>query len=117
MPRSAASSSVPGLDTATHIGGWGFWYGLGSTARVGMEKYSPSKPKRSLVHILGSAWTNSSQLFLVSSGLARKPPNSVQVAERPVPNSSRPPERMSSTAARSAMRIGWLNWGTQITMP
>jgi hypothetical protein len=24
---------------------------------------------------------------------------------------------MSSTAARSAMRIGWLNWGTQITMP
>ena len=35
MPRSAASSSVPGLDTATHIGGCGFWYGLGSTARVG----------------------------------------------------------------------------------
>ena len=42
MPRSAASNSVPGDDTATHIGGCGFWYGLGSTARVGIEKNSPS---------------------------------------------------------------------------
>ena len=74
MPRSAASSSVPGVDTATHIGGWGFWYGLGSTARIGIEKYSPSKPKRSLVHIWGRAWTNSSQLFFVASGLARSRP-------------------------------------------
>ena len=42
MPRSAASNSVPGVDTATHSGGCGFWYGLGSTARVGIEKNSPS---------------------------------------------------------------------------
>ena len=61
--------------------------------------------------------TNSSQDFLVASGSARKPPSSVHVAERPVPNSRRPPERMSSTAARSATRTGWLNCGTQTTMP
>ena len=42
MPRSAASNSVPGDDTATHIGGCGFWIGLGSTARVGIEMNSPS---------------------------------------------------------------------------
>ena len=41
-PRSAASISVPGLVTATHIGGCGFWYGFGNTARSGMEKYVPS---------------------------------------------------------------------------
>ena len=34
-----------------------------------------------------------------------------------MPTSSRPPERMSSTAARSAMLIGWLNSGTQMMMP
>jgi hypothetical protein len=37
--------------------------------------------------------------------------------ERPVPTSSRPPDRMSSTAVRSAILIGWLNSGTQMTMP
>ena len=36
-----------------------------------------------MVHILGRQRTNSSQLFLVVSGCARNPPNSVQVADRP----------------------------------
>src|SRR5215216_3072214 len=62
-------------------------------------------------------WTYSSHVFLVTSGSALKPPSSVHVAERPVPNSRRPPERMSRTAARSATRIGWLNCGTHTTMP
>jgi hypothetical protein len=90
---------------------------LGSTARVGIEKNSPSQPKRSSIHICGIACTNSSHVFLVTSGSARNPPSSVHVAERPVPNSSRPPDRMSNTAARSATRIGWLNCGTHTTMP
>jgi hypothetical protein len=45
--------------------------------------------------IFGMAATNSPQVAFVVSGLARKPPSSVQVALRPVPNSSRPPDRMS----------------------
>src|SRR5205823_13167336 len=36
--------------------------------------------------------------------------------ERPVPNSNRPLLMMSSTAARSATRIGWLNgYGSRVT--
>ena len=35
MPRSAASSSVPGVVTVTHIGGCGSWTGLGSTVALG----------------------------------------------------------------------------------
>ena len=38
MPRSAASSSVPGLVTVTHSGGCGFCTGFGSTLRSGIEK-------------------------------------------------------------------------------
>ena len=41
-PSSAAFSKVSGLPAATHIGGCGFTYGLGSTLRSGMEKNRPS---------------------------------------------------------------------------
>ena len=41
-PARAASSKVLGLPAATHIGGWGLVYGLGSTLRSGMEKNLPS---------------------------------------------------------------------------
>ena len=106
MPRSAAWMAVSGLETATHIGGWGFWTGLGSTARSGIEKYLPCQPEISLVHMLGMARITSSHMSLVSSGSTWKPPSSVQVAARPVPNSRRPLEMMSSAAARSATRAG-----------
>ena len=105
-PRSAASSSVPGLVTATHIGGCGRWYTFGMIVRSGIDQNSPSKAYVSYVHIFGRQRTNSSQLFLVLSGSALKPPSSVHVAERPVPTSRRPPERMSSTAVRSAILMG-----------
>ena len=105
-PRSAASSSVPGLVTATHIGGCGRWYTLGRIVRRGIDQNSPSNSYLSDVHIFGRQRTNSSQLFLVLSGSALNPASSVQVAERPVPTSTRPPERMSSTAVRSAILIG-----------
>ena len=55
-------------------------------------------------------------LRVVGVGLEAAPAPSTSPM-RPVPISSRPPERMSSTAARSAMRIGWLNCGTHTTMP
>ena len=38
----AAFSNVPGLPAATHIGGWGSLYGLGSTLRGGILKNLPS---------------------------------------------------------------------------
>ena len=49
MPRSAASSSVPGLVTVTHIGGCGSCSGLGSTLRSGIEKLLPS-PRERVLH-------------------------------------------------------------------
>ncbi len=90
---------------------------MGRIVRSGIDQNSPWKENVSDVHMRGRQRTNSSQLFLVSSGLALNPASSVHVAERPVPTSSRPPERMSSTAVRSAILIGWLNCGTHTTMP
>src|SRR5499427_5555027 len=83
----------------------------------GIDQNSPWYAYFSEVHIFGRQRTNSSQVFLVLSGFALNPASSVHVAERPVPTSSRPPERMSSTAVRSAILIGWLNSGTQTMMP
>ena len=85
--------------------------------RRGIDQNSPSNSNFSDVHMRGRQRTNSSQLFLVTSGLALNPASSVHVADRPVPTSTRPPERMSSTAVRSAILIGWLNSGTHTTMP
>ena len=103
MPRSAASSSVPGEVTVTHSGGCGCCTGLGRIARSGTENDVPCQLKRSSVHMRGSARIVSSQVCLVVSGSISKPASSLQVDERAVPNSSRPPDRMSSTAARSAI--------------
>ena len=116
-PRSAASSSVPGVVTVTHIGGCGSWNGLGMTLRAGISKRAPSQPKSSLVHIWGITRTNSSHVFLVSSGSAQNPPSSVHVLDRAVPSSKRPLEMMSSAAARSATRIGLFISGTHTTAP
>ena len=117
MPRSAASSSVPGVVTVTHIGGWGTCTGLGSTGRSGIETVAPWWDTRSSVHSRGRRWTYSSHEIFVVSGSTPKPPSSVHVDARAVPNSSRPPERMSRTAARSATRIGWFICGTHTTAP
>src|SRR5262245_46803061 len=116
-PRSAASHSVPGLVTVTHIGGCGFCTGFGRTFRSGIEKDVPSHDTCSSLHMWGSARTNSSHVFLVLSGSIWKPPSSVHVELRAVPNSSRPFEMMSSVAARSATRIGWFISGTHTTAP
>ena len=44
MPSRAASLMVSRLEQATHSGGCGFWTGLGTMLRAGIEKYSPLKP-------------------------------------------------------------------------
>ena len=56
-------------------------------------------------------------LALVMSGDRSNPPSSVQVDDRAVPNSSRPFDRWSRKAARSATRMGWLILGTQTMAP
>ncbi len=117
MPRSAASRSVPGEVTVTHSGGCGSCTGLGTTGRSGKENVVPSYAVRSSVQSLGSTCTYSSQEIFVLSGSALNPPSSVMVEARAVPTSRRPPETMSSTAARSATRMGWLICGTQTTPP
>ncbi len=91
MPRSAASSSVPGVVTVTHSGGCGSCTGVGSTRRSGIRQPKPSCENGSPDHIFGSTWTNSSQVCLVRSGSTSNPPSSVHVDERAVPTSSRPP--------------------------
>ena len=117
MPRSAASSSVPGVVTVTHSGGCGSCTGVGSTRRSGIRQPRPSWANGSPDHIFGSTWTNSSHVCLVRSGSTSNPPSSVHVDDRAVPTSSRPPEMMSRAAARSATRTGWFISGTHTTAP
>ena len=107
-PISPAFLKLSGWLQATHRGGWGDWTGLGITERGGMVKNCPSWEKGSSVHILGIIEMASSHWALVSSGLTSKPSISISVVDRPVPRSTLPLLRMSSTAARSATRTGWL---------
>src|SRR5262249_60935794 len=53
MPRSAASISVPGLVTATHIGGGGLWVGLGRRGRVGIGQNTTSEEEECCLHHFG----------------------------------------------------------------
>ena len=85
MPRSAASSSVPGVVTVTHSGGCGSCTGVGSTRRSGIRQPMPSWANGSPDHILGSTCTYSSHVCLVRSGSTSKPPSSVHVDDRAVP--------------------------------
>src|SRR5947199_6494165 len=113
-----ALANVGGEPQATHIGGWGLLYGLGSTLRWGIEKkrpsYGPYIPWR---HILVNSTIVSSHMSLVTSRDSMPKPNTSVVDEpRPVPNSKRPSERWSSMATRSAMRAGWLTGGVVLKM-
>src|SRR5262249_1199956 len=118
MPRSAASSSVPGLVTVTHNGGGGLLHRLGRKGGPRHGEGAPSSADRPFVpHLLATPSDHSPPVFLVVSGSTWNPPSSVHVDERAVPNSRRPPERMSSVAARSATRTGWFICGTHTTAP
>src|SRR5262245_62128841 len=52
-PSSPASMKVGGLEHATHIGGCGLEYGLGSTFRSGIRKYWPWNAYGSSRHMRG----------------------------------------------------------------
>ncbi len=84
-----------------------------------LERLGVHAPRRDLPvlavpleHVLGPrAHDHAQRLFPLGagrSGSTPKPSSSARVDERPVPNSSRPSEMRSTTAAPSAARIGWL---------
>src|SRR5262245_54297856 len=100
--------NVGGLEHATHIGGCGFEYGFGRTFRSGMRKYFPSNEYGSSIHMRGICSIDSRHMGFVSDadGIAN-PPHSADDDPRPVPNSTRPFERWSIVAMRSATRAGW----------
>src|SRR5262244_1490468 len=108
-PSSPASMKVGGLEHATHIGGCGLEYGLGSTFRSGIRKYWPWNAYGSSRHMRGICSRDSRHMGLVSAadGIAN-PPHSADDEPRPVPNSTRPSERWSIVAMRSATLAGWL---------
>ena len=96
------------LPVAPQIGGWGFCNGLGSTRRFGIDQCLPLNSYSSLVQ-QPTMWSIAScHISRVSLGWMPKPSSSARVDERPVPNSTRPSEIRSSTAADSAERTGWL---------
>ena len=97
-----------GLAVACHSGGWGCWNGFGTTFRCGILNSLPSHSISSSVQAFTMNSSASSCCARVSCGLIWNPSSSVRVADRPVPNSSRPSHRWSSVAAISAARIGWL---------
>src|SRR5207237_6126885 len=112
-----ASTKVGGLEHASHIGGCGFEYGLGSTSRAGIRKYRPSYVYGSSRHMRGICSSASRHIGLVSAaGGIAKPAHSVDDEPRPVPNSTRPPERWSMVAIRSATRAGWFTGGVMVTI-
>ena len=116
-PRSAASKADEGWVPAIHMGGCGFCSGLGTTLRVGIFIRSLSHENSSCVHIFGIIRIASSHSSRFVSGSTPKGSISKAVAERPVPNSSRPLLTISSIAARSATRIGWLYPNGSSTTP
>ena len=61
--------------------------GFGSTGRSGIDTVAPSWATRSSVQSRGSRCTYSSHEIFVVSGSTPKPPSSVQVEARAVPNS------------------------------
>ena len=103
---------------ATHTGGCGFCTGLGTTLRGGMVTCAPACPVKGVsVRHRSATRRPSSHISRLSSGSIRKPPSSASDDDSPVPKSTRPSERRSRVATRSAMRAGWLNGGGVCTMP
>ena len=107
MPSSPASRKLAGLDTVCHSGGWGCCTGLGTSVRVGMLSRSDSQVNSGSVQAVTMRRAASSSSASVPSGSMPKVAHSAP-PERARPSSTRPFERWSSTAARSATRSGWL---------
>ncbi len=109
MPSSAASMIVSRREQATHSGGCGFWTGLGTTLRGGIETNWPSWPVKgaSVMHRMATS-RPSRHWSRLSIGSMPKPPSSASEEDSPEPKSTRPLETRSSIDTRSAVRAGWL---------
>ena len=108
MPKEPTMWWVSSLPAAAHMGGHGFWSGLGITRRRGIDQYSPSKLYSSFIQQPAMCSTASVHMARVSLGSMPKPSSSARLLDRPVPNSTRPPLITSRVAADSAERTGWL---------
>ena len=71
--------------------GWGFWNGFGRTSRGGTVQNCPSHENGPSSQILGIMRSDSSHMARVLRGSMPIPVCSY-AAERPVPNSTRPPD-------------------------
>ena len=99
---------VSSWEQATHSGGWGFCKGLGTTARLGNLKYSPSYSQPWFQNMGRTQRTASSQMSRLSRKRKLKGCSSVTEEPSPSPISTRPLETKSKVATFSATRAGWL---------
>ncbi len=83
-----------------------------------MRQYCDSQPANgSSTNIRVIASIASSHMPRFSVRRTPNPPSSAADDDSPVPNSTRPPETMSSEAIRSATRAGWFTSGGICTIP
>src|SRR5438876_1027131 len=73
-----------------------------------MRKCLPSWEKTSLDHMRGIMASASSHSSCKEAGFVSNATCSTCDDDLPVPQLTRPPDKMSSVAIRSAIRIGWL---------
>ncbi len=92
---------------ATHNGGCGFWRGLGMTLRSGKSTCSPWYSHASFQNIGRQHRTMSSHTSRLSRKRTSNGWSSVVVADSPRPSSTRPCDKRSNVATRSATRAGW----------
>ena len=104
-PREGAGTLSDAASKPAFIAG-GNWREY--TRRFGIDQYFPSSATSSCVQQATMCRSASSHIARVSVGSIPKPSSSARVEERPLPNSTRPFETRSSTAADSAERTGWL---------
>ena len=118
MPISAAMLMVSRREQASHRGGCGRCRGLGTTLRGGIDRNGPSCPLNgSSVMQRRTTSRPSRHAARFSSIVMSNPPSSTSVPDSPEPNSTRPLDRRSSVATRSAVRAGWLYCGAVWMMP
>ena len=116
-PHSPAWFSVLSRVHARYIGGCGSWCGFGMIGRRGMSISSLLCSNSSASHIFGISRPDSSSCAGISSSAVWNAPASWSVPPLPMPKSTRPFDRMSSIATRSATLTGWFMRNGRHTTP
>ena len=109
MPFCAARRIVSRWVHATHRGGCGFWNGLGTTLRGGIDSHGPSQPANgssTIILVAASTWSSHWSRLVVRS--TPKPSSSAFDDDSPVPKSTRPSDNRSRVLMRSTTRAVWL---------